>query len=92
MLIEIDQVLLKGLHLSPGRLDRIRLETAAQLERLIERHGLPPGAGPAIDLDLLRLPHHAIRPGATDREIARQLAQAIYRRLHPGPAEGAEPG
>lgn len=79
--IAIGRLRIGGMNLGPRRAERMIEAIAQQLQELIAERGLPPGAGPTIALERLKLPHNAIRAGAPDGEIARQIAQAAYRSL-----------
>lgn len=83
--IEIGRLSIGGMNLGPRRTERLLEAIGQHLQDLIAERGLPPGAGPTIEIDRLQLPHTAIRPGAPDGEIARQIAQAAYRSLREMP-------
>lgn len=76
--IRIDTISFKGLNLAPHRAEQVRQETASQLQQLIAQRGLPAGAGAVVHVPSVTLPPHAIGPGASDREIARAMARAVY--------------
>jgi hypothetical protein len=98
VMLLIEQLLLDGVANAPASGQRLGEMIAAELHRLLEQHGLPPGfiAG---GIGQLSAPDIHSPRGVSDRQMARGAAVALYRALgsdeaardqrHPGAAKAA---
>lgn len=79
--IHIDEIRLRGLNLPPGRREQVRQEAMRQLHQLLSQQGLPPGSATRRNLPDITVPARSLPAGASDSELARALARAIYESL-----------
>lgn len=75
--VEIDRLVVEG---APGDARRLGRLIEAALETQLRERGVPAGlTGGAVEE--VRAPAASLPPGATDRQLARQTAQAVYHSL-----------
>lgn len=78
--VDIGQVVLSGISNPPANPLRFGQMTETALQRLLEQRGLPSELGGG-DVPEVVVPDMSLPRNPSDRRIAEELAQAIYRAL-----------